>query len=355
MHARSKRVTDNRLRIMMAGPMPPPLGGATVLFGSLSDALARREDVTLVTVDTARVRGAGIRAPGALTTLLREIAAGMRDADVAVLHVATSALHVMGPAFARAAAAAGRPFLIRKFGGTDFTSFDPLRRVLIGWALARASLYLAETKELVKVARAAGLTNVRWFPNSRPMPPLPEDPPGGRACKRFVFLGQVRRPKGICELIEAAERLGGDVSVDVYGPLGYDVPESAFDGLGRVRYAGVLEPGRVHAALSAYDALVLPSHHAGEGYPGVILEAYGAGLPVVATRWRSLPELVDDASGMLVEPRDADALRAAMQRLADEPGLYAALRRGVRARRREFSDDVWHERFVTFCREAATS
>lgn len=344
------------MRVLLCGPLPPPLGGTTVLFKSLADGLSARPDLDVRVVGSGGVRGRGLAAPAALLKLGRTIAREVGGADVAALHVSTSALHVLGPLFVRACRRAGTPSIIRKFGGTDFMEYAPGRREAILRTLRVTDLYLAETRALVERAESQGLANARWFPNSRPMPPLHDETSdvasgGSRPCSRFVYLGQIHSRKGIRELISAGERMDEGVTVDVYGTLDYDIDEREFDGLTRVRYCGSVAPENVHEVLSRYDALVLPSYHAGEGYPGVILEAYGAGIPVVATRWRALPELVDDSSGVLVEPRDADALRRAMLDLAGDTQTYARLRAGVILRRNEFADAVWHERFVEFCRE----
>ena len=346
------RLTD-RIRMLLIGPLPPPLGGTAVSFRALVETLERRSDLTTDVVDSSGVRGCGPAGVVRLARLLWRLVTAIPRADVVALNVATTGLHVLGAPVAVLAGITRKPLIVRKFAGTELSCFGPVTRAVMVWTLRRARLYLAQTKALVESAEAIGLTNVRWYPNSRPMPALPEEPPGERTCRRFVYLGQIRRPKGIRELIEAGERFGEDVVVDVFGTLGYDVPRSAFDGLSRVHYRGVLDPTDVHDVLARYDALVLPSYHAGEGYPGVVLEAYGAGLPVLTTRWRSLPELVDETSGILVEPRDADALHHAMKRLTEDAELYTRLRRGVRARRDEFSDTIWHERFVEFCREVA--
>jgi glycosyltransferase involved in cell wall biosynthesis len=272
-------MAENRkkiLNLLVAGPLPPPLGGTTVLFERLVRYLGKREDVSVEVIDTGRVRGRGL-------------------------------------------AGVGRFF-----------------RLII---------------DVVRQARAAGLTNVAWYANSRPMPELPMGRSDGSGCRRFVFLGQVHRGKGVRELVEAGERLPEGVTVDIYGPLDFDIQESEFNGRDRVTYRGPVDPDDVHGVLSKYGVLVLPSYHHGEGYPGVILEAYAAGLPVVSTRWRAIPELVDDGvTGLLVEPRDAGALCGAMLSLVDGAELYARLREGVRRTREQFSDEVWHERFLEYCR-----
>jgi len=342
------------IRVLMAGPLPPPLGGVTVLFESLARGLSARDDVRVSVVDTGGVRGQGVGSGRALARLLARMREEARRVDVVTLHAATSGLHVTGPLAVLAARASGRPLIVRKFGGTDFLTYGPVRRVLIRWALARTSLYLAETRALVKAARSAGL-RAEWYPNSREMPLLPADTARDRStCRRFVFLGQVHSRKGVRELIRAGEQLPNGATVDVYGPLDFDVGEHEFAGLRRVRYAGSVRPEDVHRVLSRYDALVLPSYHEGEGYPGVVLEAFAAGLPVVSTRWRAIPELIEDGeTGLLVAPCDWAHLRRAMTALTSDAELCARLRAGVRAKRHEFSDTVWHEKFVDYCRSVA--
>ncbi len=63
-----------------------------------------------------------------------------------------------------------------------------------------------------------------------------------------------------------------------------------------------------------------------EGVPQVLLEAFAAGSPVVATAVGGVPDMAGDAA-LLVPPGDPDAAAAALNRLADEPGA------GQRARR----------------------
>jgi glycosyltransferase involved in cell wall biosynthesis len=169
-----------------------------------------------------------------------------------------------------------------------------------------------------------------------------------------VFIGHVKPEKGMRELLDAARRLGGrEIRVDVYGPLLGGMRAQDFDGHPAVRYLGVLPPERVSEVLRGYDALLLPTYHPGEGYPGAILEAYAEGLPVIATRWRSLPEIVEHGvSGLLIEPRDAGALAQAMIDLHDHPERMQALRTGALARAEAFSSRRWTQEFVEICREA---
>jgi len=91
---------------------------------------------------------------------------------------------------------------------------------------------------------------------------------------------------------------------------------------------------RLHGAA---DVFVQPSRS--EGLPLAILEAMGAGLPVVATRVGGVHEAVlDGETGRLVPPGDPDALAAALRPLLEAPALRAALgRAGAERAERAFS------------------
>lgn len=63
-----------------------------------------------------------------------------------------------------------------------------------------------------------------------------------------------------------------------------------------------------------------------DGLPQMLMEAMACGLPAVSTRLVGIPDLViDGETGLLVEPNDAEALADALQRMANEPALAAAM------------------------------
>jgi glycosyltransferase involved in cell wall biosynthesis len=338
----------------MIGPLNAPVGGTGVLFETLLAALEQRPDVAVRAVSTAAIRGGGPRAPFRLAGLVKEVKRAARWADVVTLHGSTTGLFINAPVAVRAARRYGKGVVIRNFGGRDYGEFPAWRRGLVHRAVRAADLYLVEPKRLYELGKSRGIDHIRLFPNSRPMPSLPADPPEGpRPCRRFVYLGHVRRDKGIDLMIEAGERMPEDVSVDVYGPMRFDVNEEDFAGLSRVRYRGVLDPADVAPALREYDVLLLPTFYPGEGHPGVILEAYAAGIPVIASRWMGIPEVVPDGMGSLVEPRDADALFEAMRALVENNKTFARLRSSVRDGRDAFSQERRTDEFVGWCRDIA--
>lgn len=108
-------------------------------------------------------------------------------------------------------------------------------------------------------------------------------------------------------------------------------------GLGdRVRLLGFRDD--VVPLLRAADLFVLTSYL--EGLGTSVLDAMAAGLPVVATAVGGVPEIVrDEVTGILVPPRDPAALAAAMERLAGDPALRAAMGARGREAARAFGAD----------------
>ena len=77
---------------------------------------------------------------------------------------------------------------------------------------------------------------------------------------------------------------------------------------GSVRFLGFVK--QVETFLAACDIVAFPTDGHGEGFGLTALEAMATGRPVVATRFASLPEVVEDgATGVLVPPRSVEAMR----------------------------------------------
>ena len=97
----------------------------------------------------------------------------------------------------------------------------------------------------------------------------------------------------------------------------------------RVHFAGYqAEPERF---LKAMDVFALASR--AEGLPLAILEAWAAGLPVVATRVGGIPLVVEHGrTGLLAESGDEEALADHLRRLLSDPGLRRRLGESGRER-----------------------
>ncbi len=156
------------------------------------------------------------------------------------------------------------------------------------------------------------------------------------------FVGRTVREKGAIEFVRAAAivraAVPGAKFVMVGEPLRSD-RDSCWDEIMRLRdelgLANdlVLTGYRkdVPALLASFDLFALPSYR--EGMPRALLEAMATGLPVVATAIRGCrEEVVNGKTGILVPPRDHEALAAAVQGILLSDGL--ARRMGTEGRAR---------------------
>jgi glycosyltransferase involved in cell wall biosynthesis len=149
-------------------------------------------------------------------------------------------------------------------------------------------------------------------------------------CEAVLYAGRMDLKKGLRELVQAAVSLrpsrprlhcyivgnGPDrpaieqeIAARNAGYFIHPVPGCAFD--------------EVAEWMSAADVVTLPSYM--EGLPNVVIEALACGRPVVATQVGGIPEVLNDACGRLVPPRDAARLAAALASALDSSWDAAAV------------------------------
>ncbi len=184
----------------------------------------------------------------------------------------------------------------------------------IGKGKIRVSPYGIDTSRIVDIPR-----------NRNVPPPL-----------RVGFIGTLAPHKGCDILIRAFRNLPQELeaTLTIYGNLERFKSfvrklRMLADGDERINLAGPFQREKVGDALSELDALVVPSRWY-ENQPGVILEAFAAGIPVVATDLGGMSEFVKhEVNGLLFERENAGDLARQLRRLGEEPGLIEKLRAGI--------------------------
>lgn len=208
----------------------------------------------------------------------------------------------------------GNFFVFRPFGGDikDYTAkYGRRQSWIFRHTVLRAELLFLQTQELMAFY-ADSNAHIAQLPTCRKSPPGELTSKKGPFRKRFIFLGQVKESKGINEILEVADQLPEDYTFHIYGPVAQEKYRDQFRQRKQI-YQGELPPQAIYSTLSEYDVLVLPTYYEGEGYPGVIVEAFSMGLPVITTRWKAIPELVKDgATGFLIPPRSSVELYQAV-------------------------------------------
>jgi glycosyltransferase involved in cell wall biosynthesis len=131
----------------------------------------------------------------------------------------------------------------------------------------------------------------------------------------FLYLGRLSSEKGLDRLVGQWRHVPARLVVVGDGPERAALEAAAPD---TVEFRGAVPPGEVAGYLARARALVLPSI-CYEGAPRTVVEAYAAGVPVIANRHGALPSVVaDGVTGLLVDPGSLGGWRAALERLGDD-------------------------------------
>lgn len=158
--------------------------------------------------------------------------------------------------------------------------------------------------------------------------PTPGSGDGGYA----LAVGRIAEEKGFRTLLAAWNLLRSKVPLKIVGdgPI-LDELRDASRALPGVEWVGRAPADEVRRLMRRARILVVPSAWY-ETFGMVVIEAFAAGLPVVAARHGALAELVEDGrTGAQFEPGNAADLAGAVETLVARPGDLAALRRRARA------------------------
>lgn len=201
--------------------------------------------------------------------------------------------------------------------------------------LSSIKAVLVQTGGIKQKLREKGIERVRIFPNYRnPSSFVPNLDRKINAPIKLVYCSRICKEKGIETAVSAVEKFnseyGHDVYLDVYGPV-HKLFKRRFDILledsPHIRYMGELNRELVIRKLSEYDCMLFPTFYEGEGFPGAILEAFMAGIPVIASRWKYNNEIIDEGrTGLLFDPLSVNGLVDAIAIVASNIPMVESMR-----------------------------
>jgi len=162
---------------------------------------------------------------------------------------------------------------------------------------------------------------------------------------RIGYLGRLEPAKGVEQLLSATGGLaaqGWELHVAGCGANGFERDLRARFVDPRIRFHGFVDRDDF---LNTIDVLVVPSQ-SHETFGLVAIEAFAAGVPVVASRRGGLAEVVTDGeTGTLFEPTNAGELRSALDVYIKDPSRARHMRQRCLERARDFEATAITKRY----------
>lgn len=287
-------------------------GGIVVLFENWIEFCSYK-DIPVIIIDTNKANYSNIFA--AYISILIQIIRYYTKCQILFLHGTIKDYLLIAPLVLLVGYVSQKKVILRKFAGNFNKYYDNTNKIkknILNIVLKKSDILFWETKYLTEFGKHFNQVSF-WFPNVRQSSKKQK-----QGCevfrKRFLFLSQVRKEKGVDYLKESFLQLDQSYQLDIYGPItGYT--ETDLNG-NNFHYNGTIDPKDVYDKLLDYDVLLLPTYWKDEGYPGIIIEAFSVGLPVIATKVGGIPEILkDEYNGYLIEPHNVTALTSAIKKI----------------------------------------
>lgn len=195
---------------------------------------------------------------------------------------------------------------------------------------------LVEGKNMTRVLREKGISNVYYVPNFKEISILPKKSNHELKKIKFLFFARITPFKGCNLIFEAVERLRSEgyanrLEIHFYGMMQEEYRSNFEENLEKNKdvacYHGILKPmgKETYNEIAQYDVMLLPTYWPDEGFPASIVDAFIAGLPVIASDWNQNCEIIKDGeNGFLIPPHDAIALAEKMEYMILNPDFIAS-------------------------------
>ena len=192
-----------------------------------------------------------------------------------------------------------------------------------------------------KPIKVLGYGNCRGIDLDRFDPTLPEIQAEAAKLRKskvftFIAIGRLVGDKGINELVAAFSRLNRELPTTrliLVGPQEKELdplsPATLLEIESNPAIEAVGNQADVRPWLAAADCHVLASYR--EGFPNVVIEAGAMGLPQIVTDINGANEIIiNGRNGVIVPPKNADAIHASMSRMATDPAFRSVLAANAR-------------------------
>lgn len=188
-----------------------------------------------------------------------------------------------------------------------------------------------ELNSLKVKLESVGIHNAIVVPNFKKLPICEHKSVWKDLTFRFCTFSRVEPMKGIEDAINAihnVSKAGFSVSLDIYGQIERG-QEEWFEKImdlseENIQYCGIIDYEKSTEVLTGYYALLFPTRYTTEGFPGTIIDAYAAGLPVIASMDCEL--VTDGETGLVYSGSSVELLSKNIEKSILEQSTFEAMR-----------------------------
>lgn len=332
---------NDRIKVLMVGPDRSVHGGISGVVNNYYDA-GITEKVDLNYIGTM-VEGSKLRKLWQAVKAYIKFLKLLPEYPIVHVNVASDSSYYRKSLFIKAAKRAGKKIVIHQHGG-DFETFyekeqNDRGRAKIRQVLSMGDVFLVLSPVLEQFFKGIlEPSKVVLFPNAVPVPCDIEKEYGKQ---RILFLGRLCKEKGLRELFSVLPQLHEQFP-QMHLLLGgiwedEELREEAEKMEEYVSDLGWLQGEAKKDYLRISDLFVFPTYF--EGQPVSVLEAMAYQCGIVATRVGGIPQMIEqEQTGLLIEPKDAEGLKSALEKLLSDPELCERLGKNARVKiEKEFS------------------
>ena len=206
-----------------------------------------------------------------------------------------------------------------------------------------------ETKTMMDALQKLGFTNVYVVPNCKPLSIIKKNDLETSYSEpyKLVTFSRVTEKKGIGTAVDIVTKLNKKYGrkvflLDIYGPVDSGEDERWFAELQKsftdaITYRGNAPFDKSVEILSGYFALLFPTQYFTEGIPGTIIDAYAAGVPVIASKWKSFADVVEEGiTGLGYDFNTTTDLEKIIDKIVIEPSIITNLKQGCVRKANDF-------------------
>lgn len=169
----------------------------------------------------------------------------------------------------------------------------------------------------------------------------------------ITFFSRVRKEKGVLDLVQACESINEKsvrVCLDVYGKPYNNIEEELKPFLDRnpnwLHYYGPVQSDKSISILSRSFAMVLPTKFYEEGTPGVFIDCFFSGTPIISSNFQNAKDSLDNSCALIYSFNDVNELRNTITYALDHQDIINAMRKNCIEKAKKYTKQYASEKLL---------